>query len=89
MALQIFDILLAQPTVADQAAGLIATLGSFAISALLIWVGYNLMKSGNRNEKTGVELMGLKINLESAAGGCCMLFAALILMKFYDRFYPK
>lgn len=89
MPLQIFDILLAEQTAADKASGLIVTLGSFGISGLLIWVGYNLMRSGNRNEKTGVDLMGIKINMESAAGGCCMLFSALILMNFLGHFYGK
>lgn len=89
MHLQIFDLLLAEQTAADAASGLITTLGTFVIPGLLIWVGYKLMKSGTRNEKTGVEFMGLKINLESTAGSFCILFAALLLMRFYGHYYPK
>lgn len=89
MHLQIFDILLAEQTAADAASGLITTVGTFVIPGLLIWVGYKLMKSGTRNEKTGVELMGFKVNLESTAGSFCILFAAVLLMKFYGDYYKK
>ncbi|MCM0591449.1 MAG: hypothetical protein HEQ35_21155 [Gloeotrichia echinulata IR180] len=81
--------LLAQSISPSDAAGLIVVLGTFIFATFLVWIGFNLMKSGNRPEKGGFEMVGLKFNLETTSGGFCIAFAAVVVINFLSKFYGR
>ncbi|MGI0483790.1 hypothetical protein ACN4EK_00055 [Pantanalinema rosaneae CENA516] len=89
--MQLISVLLAQQydTPADKAAGLITTLGAVIIPLVFGLFGYKLLRMGSRSEKSGIEFMGLKVNLESTTGGFLIVAALIGLLKFYGKFYSS
>lgn len=81
--------LLAQSSQANDLAGLIVVVGTFVFAIFLIWIGFNLLKSGIRPEKGGVEIAGFKVNLETTTGGFCIAFAAIVVVNFLSKFYGR
>lgn len=78
-----------QTSSADRAAGLIVVVATFVFAIVLAWIGFNLMKSGTKLEKSGVELAGFKVNLETTSGGFCLIIAVVLVMKFLSNFYGR
>ena len=81
--------LLAQSNPASDIAGLIVVAGTFVFAIFLSWIGFNLLKSGNRPEKGGVEFADFKLNLETTTGGFCIVFAAIVVVNFLGKFYGR
>jgi len=72
---------------ADLASGLITTIGTFVIAGLLVFFGYRLLISGSRPEKSGVEIAGFKVNLESTTGSFLIVASLVILLIYYNNYY--
>ncbi|WP_127087416.1 hypothetical protein [Dulcicalothrix desertica] len=81
--------LLAQSSPANDTAGLIVVAGTFVFAIFLIWIGFNLLKSGTRPERGGAEIAGFKVNLETTTGGFCIAFAAMVVVTFLGKFYGR
>lgn len=81
--------LLMQASPADQAAGLIVIVATFVFAIILAWIGFVLMKSGTKLEKSGIEFSGFKVNLETTTGGICMVIAVFLVMNFLSKFYGR
>ncbi len=60
--------------------GLITTIGTFVIAGLLLFFSYRLLISGSRPEKSGVEIAGFKVNLESTTGSFLLVASLVILL---------
>ncbi|OBQ34193.1 MAG: hypothetical protein AN485_16690 [Anabaena sp. MDT14b] len=81
--------LLAQSMTPNDIAGLIVVLGTFIFAIFVVWIGFNLLKSGNKPEKGGFEMVGLKFNLETTSGGFCIAFATVVVINFLSKFYGR
>lgn len=81
--------LLAQqaPTPAAEASALMVNFFTLLIAAMALVFGAQLLKSGTRSEKSGVEFVGFKINLESTTGGILIVAALVIVVKLLGHFY--
>ena len=65
----------------------IIMVGTFGFAFYLSWIGYKLMTSGNKPEKTGVELGILKLNLETTSGGFCLAFACILVGFLLNKYF--
>ncbi len=74
---------------ANDMAGLIVTGGIFIVVIALIIAGALLLKSGNGKDKAGIDMVFIKLNIETGAGGFCIAAALLLMLNFINRFYGK
>lgn len=81
--------LLAQqaPTLAAEASALMVNFFTLAIAAMALIFGVQLLRTGTRPEKSGVEFAGFKINLESTTGGILIVTTIVIVVKLLGHFY--